>query len=206
MNGEIDMTLQVLGAGLPRTATSSLGVALDQLLGGHRHHMSAIAGHPFDLGDVWRMALTRDTPNWQHVFDGYIAAVDWPASAFWQELSEVYPDALLILSVRDSAQVWYESLAATILPVTRLALDPDWTAGRDLVDLFVRFTGTTQWDDPATLMAAYERHNAAVRESIPQRRLLEWNAKEGWEPLCRALEKAVPDQPFPWRNKKEDWG
>src|SRR3954470_5685691 len=108
------MALQVVGAGLPRTATSSLGVALDQLLGGYRHHMSAIPGHPFDLGDGWKLALAGGTPDWQKIFDGYIAAVDWPASAFWQELSELYPDALVILSVRDNAQTWYESLAATI--------------------------------------------------------------------------------------------
>jgi hypothetical protein len=200
------LTLQLLGAGLPRTATSSLGVALDQLLGGHRHHMSAIPGHPFDLGEGWRIALAGGTPNWQQIFEGYIAAVDWPASAFWQELSQIYPDALVILSVRDSAQVWYDSLAATILPVTRLALDPDWKSGRDLLDLFIRFTGTTQWDDPQTLMAAYERHNAEVRKSIPSHHLLEWNAKEGWAPLCRALNKPIPNQPFPWMNKKEDWG
>lgn len=200
------MPLQVVGAGLPRTATSSLGIALEQLLGGPRHHMSAIPGHPFDLGDAWSIALTGGTPDWESVFEGYVAAVDWPASAFWREISNHYPDALVILSVRDSAETWYESMNATVLPAARLALAPDWSAGRHLVDLFERFTGTTRWDDPTTLMDAYERHNAQVRTTIPPHRLLEWNAKEGWSPICHALGKAIPSQPFPWINRREDWG
>jgi hypothetical protein len=200
------MPIQVLGAGLPRTATTSLGVALEQLLGGPRHYMSAIPGHPFDLGQEWRSALEGHSPDWEQVFGGYVAAVDWPASAFWRELSEAYPDALVLLSVRDSAKIWYESMKVTVLPVARLALAPEWSEGRDLVDLFERFTGTTRWDDEATLMAAYEQHNAEVRATIPPQRLLEWNAKEGWEPLCRALGKPVPDQPFPWTNRRENWG
>ena len=200
------MTLHVIGAGLPRTATSSLGIALEQLLGGPRHHMSAIPGHPFDLGEGWRTALAGGTPDWDALFSGYIAAVDWPASAFWRQLSVKYPHALVLLSVRDSAQAWYQSMSATVLPAARLALDPKWHAGRDLAELFEQFAGTKAWDDEATLLAAYERHNAEVRAGVAPERLLTWNAKEGWEPLCRALGKPIPDQPFPWVNKREDWG
>jgi hypothetical protein len=116
------------------------------------------------------------------------------------------PDALVLLSVRDSVETWYASMEATVLPVARLALAPDWSAGRDLVDLFEKFTGTTEWDNATTLMAAYERHNAQARETVPRHRLLEWNAKQGWEPLCHALGKPIPDHPFPWVNKREDWG
>jgi hypothetical protein len=200
------MTLQIIGAGLPRTATSSLGLALEQLLGGPRHHMSAIPGHPFDLGEGWRIALAGGTPAWDQLFSGYVAAVDWPASAFWRELSAKYPHALVLLSVRDSAEAWLQSLNATVLPAAPIALDPNWKAGRDLAELFEQFTGTKAWDNEATLLAAYERHNAEVRAGIAPERLLEWNAKEGWEPICRALGKPVPDQPFPWVNKREDWG
>jgi hypothetical protein len=168
--------------------------------------MSALPGHPFDLGEGWQVALAGGTPDWDPVFDGYIAAVDWPASAFWRELSEVYPDALILLSVRDSAKTWLDSLEATILPVARTALAPDWTHGRDLLTLFERFTGTEHWDNPATLTAAYERHNDNVRKSVPRYRLLEWQAAEGWEPICRALDLPVPNIPFPWTNRRSDWG
>ena len=200
------MTLRVIGAGLPRTGTTSLALALEQLLGGCVHHMSTIPGHPFDLGAGWDAALAGDQPDWDQLFADYIAAVDWPASLFWRELSEAYPDALVLLSMRDSAETWWQSANATILPVAHLALAPDWNEGRGLLELLERFTGSQHWDDPATLVAAYERHNAKVRETIPPHRLLEWSAAEGWAPLCRALGIPGPDGPFPWVNRREDWG
>jgi hypothetical protein len=87
-----------------------------------------------------------------------------------------------------------------------MALAPDWNEGRGLVDLLERFTGCEQWDDPALLLAAYERHNATVRQAVPAPRLLEWRATDGWVPLCRTLGVSVPDLPFPWTNRREDWG
>jgi hypothetical protein len=199
------MNLRVVGAGLPRTGTASLTIALEQLLGGPSHHMRVLPGHPFDLGIGWEQALAGDTPDWDQLLHGYLAAVDWPASMFWHELSEEYPDALVLLSVRDSAETWWQSVDKTILPVARMALAPDWNEGRGLLDLLQQFTGSKYWDDPATLMAAYERHNAMVRQTIPPHRLLEWQATEGWEPLCRALGVPVPDEPFPWVNRRSEW-
>lgn len=200
------MPLRVVGAGLPRTGTSSLRQALEYVLGGPCLHMSAIPNHPFNLGAGWQNALAGATPDWTQLVADYVAAVDWPASQFWRELSEAYPDALVLLSMRDNAEIWWQSANATILPVARMALAPDWNDGRDLLTLLERFTGTTNWDDPATLMAAYERHNAAVRAAIPPHRLLEWHAADGWPPICAALDIPVPDQLFPWTNRREDWG
>jgi hypothetical protein len=200
------MALRVVGAGLLRTGTSSLTIALEHLLGGRIHHMSAIPGHPFDLGTGWNQALAGEMPDWEQLLDGYVAAVDWPASMFWRQLSETYPAALVLLSVRDSAETWWQSVDATILPVARVALAPDWNEGRGLLELFEQFTGSKQWDDPAKLMAAYERHNAEVWQTVPPHRLLEWHAADGWAPLCRALDVPVPDLPFPWVNRREDWG
>lgn len=125
---------------------------------------------------------------------------------FWRELSDANPNALVLLSVRDSAEVWWQSVDATILRIARMALASDWNEGRDLLDLLERFTVTTQWDDRDTLMEAYERHNADVRRYIPRHRFLEWNATEGYEPICQALNLPVPDAPFPWTNKRSDWG
>ncbi len=200
------MNLEIVGAGLPRTGTSSLKKALTHLLGGRCYHMSVIPGHPFDLGAGWDRALAGDTPDWDQLLDGYVATVDWPASLFWRELSEVNPEALVLLSVRDTAEEWWQSINATILPMARQALAPDWSEGCGLTTLVERFAGTDRWDDPATLMAAYERHNVQVHKTIPRQRLLEWHAAEGWPPLCRALGLPVPDFEFPWTNRREDWG
>jgi len=197
--------IRVVGAGLPRTGTQSLRVALEQLIGGRCCHMSVIAGHPFDLGPQWARAFAGDPTVYAHLLDGFSAAVDWPASAFWRELSQAHPDALVLLSVRDSARTWFESCDATFLPYARMSLASDWTMGCDLARLLERFTGTADWDDPAVLSAAYERHNDAVRRSTPTHRLLEWRAEDGWAPLCRALGVAAPQTPFPWTNRRGDW-
>lgn len=199
------MSLRIVGAGLPRTATSSLRLALEQLLGGRCYHMSVIPGHPFDLGVGWNRALAGDIPDWDELFAGYVAAVDWPASLFWRELSAAYPDALVLLSLRDSAETWWHSADETILPYARMSLAPDWNEGRGFLDLLERFTGTARWDDPATMMAAYERHNAEVRRLAPPQRLLEWRATDGWQPICRALGLSAPDLPFPWVNQRSEW-
>lgn len=194
------MHLRVVGAGLPRTGTSSLKQALAQLLAAPCYHMSAIPTHPFDLGAGWDLALAGGTPDWDTMLEGYAATLDWPASMFWRELSEANPDALVVLSVRDSAEAWYRSFDEMILPHVRACLAPDWSEGRGLVALLERFSGTREWDDPALLMAAYERHNASVRTSVPAHRLLEWRATAGWAPLCQALGLPVPEQPFPWSD------
>ena len=199
------MNLRVVGAGLPRTATNSLLQAFEYLLGAPVAHMRVLPGHPFDLGAGWDQALAGETPDWARLLEGYVATVDWPASMFWRELSEANPDALVLLSLRDSAETWWQSADATILPVARMALAPDWTGGRGLVTLLERFTGTEAWDNSATLMAAYERHNADVRQSVPKHRLLEWRAEEGWLPICRALGLPVPDFPFPVTNRRSEW-
>lgn len=200
------MTLRVVGAGLPRTGTSSLKHAFEHLLGAPCLHMSAIPGHPFDLGPGWDLALTGGTPDWHALVDGFVAAVDWPASLFWRELASANPDALVLLSLREDerARNWLESVEATFLPMTRLSAAPDWTEGRGLVRCLERFAGP-RWDDAETLMAAHDRHVAAVRAAVPRSRLLEWHASEGWEPLCRALELPVPAIPFPWHSRREEW-
>ena len=200
------MALRVIGAGLPRTGTSSLNRALQHLLGGKGYHMTVIPNHPFNPGNEWDNALADKMLDWDKVFDGFSSAVDWPASMFWRELSAAYPDAPIILSTRDSAETWVASLEATILPVAREALVPDWSEGRGLLNLFERFTGTTQWDDHALLKAKYEEYNASVRKIAPKNRLVDWRATDGWLPLCEALNLPVPDMPFPHINKREDWG
>ena len=198
--------LRVVGAGLPRTGTKSLQLALERLLGGPCLHMSAIPDHPFDLGEGWRTALTGGDPDWDELLDGFVAAVDWPASACWRELHDAWPHAVVLLSTRASAEVWSQSFAATVLPVAQRSRAPDWQEGRDLATIMERFTGTTDWDDRETLVAAYERHNRAVRATVPTGRLIDWRPGDGWKPLCDALGVRVPAEQFPWLNLRADWG
>ena len=133
--------------------------------------------------------------------------VIFPAAgpAFWQELSEFYPDAVVLLSVREDAETWWHSCNETFLPFARRALASDWNEGRGLTNLLERFTGTKQWDVAGTMKTAYEQHNARVRKTIPPERLLVWNAAQGWDPICKALGLPVPGIPFPWVNRRSDW-
>jgi hypothetical protein len=160
--------------------------------------MLEVFGRPDHVG-VWHQAALGHMPDWDALFTGYGAAVDWPAAAFWQEMSDAYPDARILLSTRDSAG-WWRSCDSTIFEVFRKADDTmpaEWTAM--INELFrSRFAGDTS--DRATAIAAYERHNQHVRATAPADRLVEWQPGDGWAPLCDALGVAIPDEPFPHVN------
>lgn len=111
------MTLRVVGAGLGRTGTTSLKLALERLLGGPCYHMSEVFQHPEHIGH-WHGAARGDMPDWRALFAGYVAAVDWPAASFWREISAAFPQALVVLSVRDP-DAWWQSASSTISPPWR---------------------------------------------------------------------------------------
>jgi hypothetical protein len=198
--------MQVVGAGVGRTGTHSLKLALEQLLGGPCHHMVEVFGHPEQV-PVFHRAARGEPIDWQALFDGYVATVDWPGGAFWPELTEAFPDALVLLSVRDSAEAWWRSADRTVLEPMKGTAElgggnDEWFAM--VSDLFAnRFTN--RYDDKDALMAAYEAHNAAVRAGVPADRLLEWKPGDGWEPICERLGVPVPDEPFPVTNTTEEF-
>jgi hypothetical protein len=196
--------LRVVGAGLPRTATRSLKGALELLLGGRCYHMAEVFQHLEDV-PTWRAATRGDEVDWRSFPPDSVAAVDWPASAFWRELADANPDAVIVLSTRDSSAKWWESCDETIFPVLRSAVEPKHEEWRDMVhELAAREIGP-EWDNAERAQAFYERHNEQVRREAAADRLLEWRATEGWEPLCRALGVPVPDEPFPRVNTREEW-
>src|SRR5579872_4003416 len=156
------MPLKVIGAGLGRTGTNSLKLALEQLLGEPCYHMIEVFGHP-DHVAMWHQAVQGTILIWDELFAGYGAAVDRPAAAFWEEQSKAYPDALILLSTRDSAG-WWRSCDNTIFEVFRTADDKmpsEWTAM--IKDMFQSFAGGPL--EQATAVAAYERHNRHVRST-----------------------------------------
>ncbi len=111
----------------------------------------------------------------------------------------------MILSLRADAQSWWESCDATILPYARMDAPEEYRGRNGLTELFQRFTGQPDWDDPQLLMRAYDAHVAAVRDSISPDRLVEWQPGDGWQPLCQALAVSVPDEPFPHLNQRSEW-
>jgi hypothetical protein len=180
--------------------------ALERLLGAPCYHMLEVFGRPDDIS-VWHRAVDGDLPDWDAFLSDYAAVVDWPACAFWRELSDAFPDAIVLLSSRDT-EGWWESANNTIFQASRRPRpsgEPMMSAQMDMVqDLFTkRFT--RDWADEAGAKAAYEAHNAEVRASVPAGRLVDWHPGDGWEPLCAALSLPVPDEPFPHLNTTADF-
>lgn len=195
------MTLRVVGAGLGRTGTTSLKLALEFLLKAPCYHMDEVYSHPEHV-EVWRSALRGDPADLSAIMVGYAATVDWPAGAFWRELSELFPDALVLLSVRESAEAWWRSANATILEKNRQPVSPTdplaVSSGMIAEMMSLRFT--PDWNDRQSAIEAYERHNESVRRLVAPGRLLEWTPGDGWEPLCAGLKVSVPQVAFPHKN------
>ena len=122
------MTLRVVGAGLGRTGTLSLKLALEKLLGGPCYHMAEVFAHPEHV-PVWHAAARGEPVDWRALFAGYRAGVDWPQGSFWPEIAQAFPDALVLLSVRD-ADSWWQSASETIFRGMHAAEEraPEWYA------------------------------------------------------------------------------
>jgi hypothetical protein len=198
-----NLTLRVVGAGLGRTGTHSLKLALERLLDAPCYHMIEVIGHP-EAVPRWRDAIAG-SPRWDEIYAGYGAAVDWPTSAFWRELMRAAPDAVVLLSVRD-ADAWWTSASHTIFEsMQQMARDEPVADFSGMVTALLTERFTPRWADRDEAIAAYERHNDAVRAAVPPDRLLEWRPADGWAPLCAALDVPVPDEPFPHVNTTEEF-
>jgi hypothetical protein len=194
------MGLEIIGAGWGRTGTHSLYLALQQL--GYRpHHMREVFEHLEQCALF--LAAAEGRPDWDAVYRDYDATVDWPGASFWRELVAAYPDAKVILSVRDP-QDWYESFAATIQgPI----LSGDLGEWSDMVRAVINdrdFDGRA--GDRAHAIAAFERHNAEVVDVVDSARLLVFRASDGWGPLCEFLGVPVPDGEYPRSNDRASFG
>jgi len=194
--------LKVVGAGVGRTGTHSLKLALEQLLGGPCHHMVEVFAHQEEL-PIWTAAIDGQKIDWGELMRPYVAQVDWPGASFWPELAAANPDALVLLSVRDPDK-WYTSCINTIFGGMQVMVDEgnEWMAA--MLRLFAeRFSDKI--DDRDAMIDAFERHNDAVRKAIPADRLLEWSAADGWEPICARLGLPVPSEPFPITNTTHEF-
>ena len=196
------MMLKVLGAGVGRTGTHSLKVALETLLGGACHHMVEVFAHPGEV-PIWIGAVDGQPVDWDALMREYVAQVDWPGASFWPELSGAYPDALVILSLRDPDE-WFTSCTNTIFGGMRMRMDQGdaWMAA------MLRLLATRlcdRLDDRDAMIEAFHRHNDRVRAQVPARRLLEWTPADGWEPICERLGTAVPEEPFPRVNSTAEF-
>jgi len=193
------MSLEVIGAGFGRTGTLSMKEALEILGLGPCHHMMEVTSND-EQREQWRAIAGGATPDWAHVFAGYRSVVDWPGAYFWRELAAFYPAAKVLLTVRDPEQ-WYESASNTIFRSVANNPNPD-SVGVKLVGERV-FGG--RLDDKAHAIAIYEQNIVDVQRAIGPDRLLTYHVGDGWEPLCRFLGLAIPDEDYPQKNSTKDF-
>ncbi len=209
--------LKVIGAGFGRTGTTSLKAALEQLGFNKCYHMTELFQNPDQL-QYWRDVRAGRPVNWDELFAGYQATVDWPTTAVYKELADHYPEAKVVLSVRD-AERWYDSMTDTIYWVNydhaanmerglMQTYDPQARIVHNILEVTGRgmifedtFEG--QFTDKAYTLQRFQHHIDAVKQEISADRLLVFEVKQGWEPLCEFLDVPVPDGPFPHVNDKE---
>lgn len=206
------MTLDIIGPGFGRTGTKSLKIALEHLGFGPAHHMFEIRDNP-SLLKPWQDYLAGKGINWDSAFAGYRSQVDWPGAAVWRDLVRDYPEARVILTVRDP-DAWFDSVQGTImhhLAGRETYPDPFMRdmarMANELVNLGV-FDG--KMDDRAHATGVLRDHVKAVQAEVAPERLLVFDVAQGWAPLCRFLGVAVPDITFPHLNSSrqfvdEEW-
>ncbi|SEN58474.1 sulfotransferase family protein [Nonomuraea pusilla] len=208
--------LKVIGAGFPRTGTVSMKAALERLGFGPCYHMFEIMTDPSQV-DRWLPAASGQPLDWNRVFDGYRSAQDWPASFFWREQAEAFPEAKVVLTVRDPSR-WYVSMKALFadnplrqaegreLPEGAAAVAGTMARLSPVLAHIGRSTFGDDWTldgglpDERAAVEVFERHAAEVRASLPPERLLVFDVREGWGPLCAFLGVDVPGEPFPHLN------
>jgi hypothetical protein len=200
------MPIKVIGAGLGRTGTLSLKAALEELGFTRCYHMTEVLAH-LDDARVWDDAGRGEPVAWDKLFAGYQATVDWPGCSFYRELLRQYPEAKVILTVRDPER-WYESALRTIyyvrhaFPAWSGLIFPPMRGFRRMLDRIV-WEGTFQgrFEDRSFAIEVFNRHNEQVRRDVPADRLLVYEVRDGWGPLCAFLGVPVPEgKPFPHLN------
>lgn len=203
---------QVIVAGMPRTGTESIKRALEILYGNgaRAYHMTEVLNRPKHL-EIWSdLAFGRrqvDQLVWKQLLDGYIATTDLPCAFYFQELAEAFPDAKVVLTVREESE-WFESYCRLLVAIHRFRflrflppLDQFFPYGAKLSQFIF---GDHAFDESGpvreVIIDGYRRHNERVRKSIAPNRLLEFDIQQGWKPLCEFLEFDVPQSDFPHLN------
>jgi hypothetical protein len=216
VTNESDQTaMQVLGAGLPRCATSSLQAALEHIGLAPCMHFAHIAPNT-ERSDLVLAALREHNTARRHkllykLFAGFQATTDWPASVFMDDLMDMYPDAKIVLNKRPGGgHQWEKSILVLTFAASPVyhTLCLLWKTDRniasmwfDIMELYQRRLGLSA--DELLTVKHYEAHNAWIRAEAAKRgrNILEFEPQDGWESLCVFLGKEAPkDEPFPHKN------
>ena len=215
-----DTGFVLVGAGLPRNGTLSTKVALEKLLKGNVYHGTNMFKRPEDRPFWWKALEGKASEaGYRETLADFRGGVDYPVARFYKDILAAHPEAKVLLNVRDPA-AWYVSVRDSILkygrtieqwPVTwffaliglsdthAIALAicdhrPPWSSSG--LGMF----GAVRAGEE-TAIRFYNDHVNEVKASVPADRLLVWQVKEGWAPLCKFLDRPIPDEAFPRVNE-----
>lgn len=201
------MTLEVIGPGFGRTGTNSLRLALEQIGFGKCHHMFEVRDNSELLAD-WEALAEGKMRDWNQVFAGYRSQVDWPGAHYWRQLIRAFPDANVILTVRDPND-WIDSVHATIHPFIEARGQHDSAHMNAIAEMchksIIKGTFDDRLGDRDHAKKIFERHVAEVQTIVAKDRLLTFDVRQGWDPLCAFLQVKVPDTPFPMTNSSKEF-
>jgi len=197
------MALQVIGAGVGRTGTLSLKLALERIGFGPCYHMTEVLAGVRRNTPLWIEAV-QGRPDWDAIFAGYHSTTDYPACTFWRALADHYPEAKVVLSVRDPDR-WFDSVSQTIFSA-RMRASVDATPLAPMFERAVHGMFGNRITDRAFMTGWFRRRNQEVIDALAPERLLVHSARDGWEPLCAFLGVPVPDVPYPRINSRDEFG
>ena len=201
-----------------RTGTMSLKVALEQLGFGKCYHMFELFQHPEDI-TYFQKAERGEPVDWHKLFEGYRSALDMPVIRYYKQITALYPEAKVVHTVRD-AEAWYKSAIETIFWATKPSLlrKLNLAIRMPFSSMVRKRLPILQYDsmlmdkefgknlfDKQEVIRRYNAYNDEVLKTIPKERLLVYDVKSGWEPLCTFLNVPVPSVPFPKANTREQF-
>jgi len=208
--------MKVIVAGYPKTGTKTMVAALEQL--GYTV-FDYMENYEF-LGDDWVQIMKNGVKegDFRRMFSNVDACTDMPCCFYWEEILREFPDAKVILTVRDDEEVWLNSfrgqMKAVRSPIYLVSLFLSKTSrhlskygGRVYQTLFHTDNVFDTWFPKSLIndqlcVKSYKKHNMYVKQTAPTDQLLVFNVKEGWKPLCNFLDKPVPYYEFPRKNIK----
>lgn len=186
----------------------STKVALQQLGFGPCLHMIDLMAANQDLVQTFHDAYVGKDVDWSQALSEWEATVDWPGCTFYKQLMDVFPEAPVILNVRDP-ESWYKSMNDTIYDGAMKLEDMPEMRDRPATKMIkaVVWDGDMKGDFPNKQgsIEIFLRHNEEVKNYVPADRLLIFDVKQGWEPLCSFLGVPVPAEPFPHANDTESF-
>ena len=213
------MSIKVIGAGFPRTGTNSLKRSLEMLGFSETYHFKDLVKNPENLHHWTTLRDTKDT-NWDEMYKGYQASVDFPCYPWYKEHMKKYPGVKVILTVR-SFDDWYESVKSTIwvagpqTPIEKIKMMSKLPFNARLRKKLkcIKFVKNYLWErqfegrflDKDFVQTVWEKHLAEVKAYVPKEQLLVYDVREGWGPLCKFLGVPEPKEPLPHLNKKENF-